>query len=854
MKRLVAFTVVLGFAWISKAYADVPLVLNFNGKLETQEGPYEGDAELTFSIYTSESGGTPLWSETQTLSVFGGRFYTLLGLYNPLPEGIFSAEVLYLGISVGGNELSPRLRIASVPYALYAHNASLLEGQGASAFAPAAHNHDSIYVKRNEQGAVDSWMIVNGSILFEDLADNGCIEGQVIKRGPSGWICGQDKDTTYTAGSGLTLEGTQFSANVSAIKAWAQEACYDNPTELQTALSGWDQDASDDLTIATDFAGDVSGKYNALLLKQGAVKATHLDPGLKFASVRSDSPIPGNSFDLTPSNTTLVFGGGEGIDVSVDANAHKVVYSPNTGVLQKRISGECSGPGSFIKKVDAFGGVTCGLDALSALSCPAGGGVALNNGSAWECTRPLAVAFGGTGNTSAPKGGVAYGDGNKIVFTQAGANGQFLRVNAQSVPEWANLTVQDIPGGSPNYIQNQQSQAQSADFRISGFGLVGSELWIGPNPQSRLRLHNTAWSGDPPPTLPSYGLVEFVAGTEPPMMFVGIRSDNGPATGGLHLTGPEWVEVDTGGTVAAPAATFYAPVNFEDPGRPGTQDIAVSVAHGFHKFGDSSSEQIRGAAIGGGGSRSLPNLVTGHFGFVGGGAGNRAGPDASASLDTGRFTVVGGGYLNIASGDISTVSGGSNNVAHGDYSCICGGVGSTASDMFSSVVGGYANQAAQPYATVAGGGINRAHGYASSVGGGYGNEATLQFATVAGGGINRAYGSASSVGGGYANEAWGNYSVIPGGNANYTASDALYSFAAGRNARADARGCFVWADSTQDQFGNGIDFSCDKPDAFMIRAAGGFTVVTKKDGQWYKCTLVPSTIAPGWQCSTIQNP
>lgn len=78
----------------------------------------DGKYSLTFKLYTAESGGTPVWSETQDdIEVIGGVYSALLGEANPLTAGF--NQVYYLGIAVdGGAELIPRTRLTSAPYAL----------------------------------------------------------------------------------------------------------------------------------------------------------------------------------------------------------------------------------------------------------------------------------------------------------------------------------------------------------------------------------------------------------------------------------------------------------------------------------------------------------------------------------------------------------------------------------------------------------------------------------------------------------------------------------------------------------------------------------------------------------------
>lgn len=69
------------------------------------------------------------------------------------------------------------------------------------------------------------------------------------------------------------------------------------------------------------------------------------------------------------------------------------------------------------------------------------------------------------------------------------------------------------------------------------------------------------------------------------------------------------------------------------------------------------------------------------------------------------------------------------------------------------------------------------------------------------------------MGGGGDNVASGNNSTVPGGESNTAAGD--YSFAAGRQAKANHLGAFVWGDST------GADVTSTAVNHFVIRANGG---------------------------------
>ena len=190
---------------------------------------------------------------------------------------------------------------------------------------------------------------------------------------------------------------------------------------------------------------------------------------------------------------------------------------------------------------------------------------------------------------------------------------------------------------------------------------------------------------------------------------------------------------------------------------------------------------------------STPNLIGGY------GGNSVAGGVAGA-------TIGGGGQASATNG------------ATADFATIGGGEGNTASGASATVGGGEGNTASGASATVGGGKANAVLGFAATVGGGANNVAgnvagNAIFATVAGGIANTAGNEHATVGGGISNTASGKRATVPGGQENTAAGD--YSFAAGRQAKADHDGAFVWGDSTDAEIHSSND------DQFIVRANGG---------------------------------
>jgi hypothetical protein len=119
-------------------------LIRFNGRALSASGqPLSGVAGVTFVIYAEQTGGAPLWQETQNLATdASGRFSALLGAGNSagIPVELFADDaprwLTVLAHSPGASE-QPRVLLVSVPYALQAANAEQLGGLPASAFARA---------------------------------------------------------------------------------------------------------------------------------------------------------------------------------------------------------------------------------------------------------------------------------------------------------------------------------------------------------------------------------------------------------------------------------------------------------------------------------------------------------------------------------------------------------------------------------------------------------------------------------------------------------------------------------------------------------------------------------------------
>lgn len=109
----------------------VPRVISYQGKVDDSGSPLDTTVDITFTLYLDSSGTTDIWSEVHSsVPVTGGLFYVLLGSVdstgNPLSDSLFNNPDLFLGIQIGASsEITPRTKLASVPFAYHASTADV---------------------------------------------------------------------------------------------------------------------------------------------------------------------------------------------------------------------------------------------------------------------------------------------------------------------------------------------------------------------------------------------------------------------------------------------------------------------------------------------------------------------------------------------------------------------------------------------------------------------------------------------------------------------------------------------------------------------------------------------------------
>ena len=183
-----------------------PLV-SFQGRL-TNPGTglpvANGSYSVTFRIWEVPAGGSPVWTETQSVSVNGGLFNVLLGSVTPLDAGVFSNTNRYLDVEVSPDPaMTPRLQFGYVPYAFQAEQAGALSRLGFSRTTVDSAGNvgqtTSVTVGTDGLPVVSYYDVTNQDLKVAHCGNSDCSAGNTLTAVDSVGNAGQFTSVTVGA-------------------------------------------------------------------------------------------------------------------------------------------------------------------------------------------------------------------------------------------------------------------------------------------------------------------------------------------------------------------------------------------------------------------------------------------------------------------------------------------------------------------------------------------------------------------------------------------------------------------------------------------------------------------------------
>ena len=175
----------------------VPNLIDYQGKFtDDSSNPITGNVSIVFAIYADSTGGAALWTETHlSVEALDGLVHVLMGSETTFGGDLFDGSDRWLSINVNSDgEMTPRLQIVSVPYAIHANDSDNLEGNDSSYFMPAS---------------TDNWVDITGDTMTGNLVVNADFQAIGITRDSGGdaGASGQVLSSTVTGTDWIDATG-----------------------------------------------------------------------------------------------------------------------------------------------------------------------------------------------------------------------------------------------------------------------------------------------------------------------------------------------------------------------------------------------------------------------------------------------------------------------------------------------------------------------------------------------------------------------------------------------------------------------------------------------------------------------
>ena len=337
--------------------AQAPDLINFQGQLGER---FAAPASVTFAIYDALEGGEKLWEEThQALPMDDGFLDVLLGSNDPFPATLFSdSGERFVDIKINGEQLTPRLQLTSVSYAIRAKTADQL-------LTPVVSSVNGISDEMTIEAGENIAIINNGQSITISASVNGSSGVQSISggagilvvnpNGPSTTVqiaANSISDALIEDGS-LSRSSFADGAAVYALNGLADEVVIEGGNNIEVVQSG------QTITINSNQPGqeggisvinpgnginvsDTNGPTTTISLSSDSIT----DAEIKDNSISRSSLAPGSAvFSVNGVSNDIILTGGTNVDV--DQSGQTIT-----------INAESTGDGVGIATINAGTGIS----------------------------------------------------------------------------------------------------------------------------------------------------------------------------------------------------------------------------------------------------------------------------------------------------------------------------------------------------------------------------------------------------------------------------------------------------------------------------------------------------------------
>ena len=361
----------------------VPALVAYSGTALNAEGnPLSGEASITFLIFKDQTGGEPLFAESQTVTLDpSGHYKVNLGatLANGLPSDLFSTgEARWLEVQAAGQVPQPRVLLVSVPYALKAADAATLGGLPASAFALAGINAVANMTSAGVTTDAASTVTTTGGTankVAKFSGSNTIVNSILYDNGTEVGIGTTSPSATLTVDGTMTVDGTSImngQIQLPAVGTATASKAY-NSQFIKLATSAYNSSSGSAIPprfqLQAEAIGNDTASPNATLNLLASATSSiptetgfyintngtiHFAPGQTFPGADITGAVNASSYDL---GGTLFATG------SVSSESAYLGFAGNTSSTGSGNTGV--GPYSLSSNTGGYDNTAIGFDALS---------------------------------------------------------------------------------------------------------------------------------------------------------------------------------------------------------------------------------------------------------------------------------------------------------------------------------------------------------------------------------------------------------------------------------------------------------------------------------------------------------